>query len=192
MLKSRNVMGICIYRFATALCRGSIMVFIPLYAHNALQLNGSQIGMVLASSILLTAFLQKPFGIIADKLDRKLLVIAGSVLYFLLVPLIPRTHNFTQLLSLNIALGFLGAISLPAASALTVTEGKQFGMGTAMAIYNVAMSAGLGIGPLIAGSILDLWSLPAVFYTCTFIGFISCALVYLLFYPRGTPRTSHR
>jgi DHA1 family multidrug resistance protein-like MFS transporter len=192
MLKSRNIMGICIYRFSTAFCRGSIMAFVPLYAHNTLKLSGTQIGMVIASGILLTAFLQMPFGIVADKVDRKLLVTAGSVLYFALVPLIPLTHNFSQLLSINIALGFLGAISLPAASALTVTEGKQFGMGTAMAIFNVAMSAGLGIGPLLSGTILDLWSLSGVFYSCTFLGFISSGIVYLLFYPTRTLRPSNR
>ncbi len=192
MIKSRSIMGICLYRFSNAFCRGSIMTFVPLYAHDTLKLSGSQIGMVIASSILLTAFLQIPFGRLADKVDRKLLVTAGSIFYFALVPFIPLTRNFPQLLSLNIALGFLGAISLPAASALTVTEGKQFGMGTAMAIFNVAMSAGLGIGPLLSGIILDLWSLPGVFYACTFLGFISSALVCVLFYPSRTPRPSNR
>ena len=53
-----------------------------------------------------------------------MLVIVGSLLYFSIVPFIPYTVNFNQLLSLNIV-----ALSLPAASALTVTEGKNFGMG---------------------------------------------------------------
>ncbi len=187
MLKSRSIMGICLYRFSNAFCRGSIMTFVPLYAHNTLSLSGSQIGMVIASSILLTAFLQMPFGRMADKVDRKLLVTTGSVLYFVLVPLIPLTRTFPQLLALNTSLGFLGAISLPAASALTVTEGKQFGMGSTMAVFNVAMSAGLGIGPLLCGIILDLWSLPGVFYTCTFLGLASSVFVYLLFYPLRSP-----
>jgi MFS family permease len=190
MLKSRNIMGICVYRFSNAFCRGSIMAFVPLYAHNTLRLSGSQIGMVIASSILLTAALQMPFGRVADKVDRKMLVTAGSVLYFVLVPLIPLTRTFSELLTLNAALGSLGAVSLPAASALTVTEGKQFGMGTAMAIFNVAMSAGLGIGPLLSGIILDLWSLPGVFYACTCLGLLSSVFVYLLFYPLHASRRS--
>jgi predicted MFS family arabinose efflux permease len=57
-------------------------------------------------------------------------------------------------------------------------------MGTAMAIFNVAMSVGLGIGPLLSGIILDLWSLPGVFYACAFLGIFSSVFVYLLFYPR--------
>jgi len=85
ILKSRSIQGICFYRFSNAFCRGSIMAFLPLYAHNALQLSGSQIGFVIASGILLTAFLQLPFGKLADKVSRKMLVIAGSLPYNLRV-----------------------------------------------------------------------------------------------------------
>lgn len=177
MLQSRSVMGICFYRFASAFCRGSIMAFLPLYAHNALKLNGSQIGLVTASSILLTAVLQLPFGKLADRLNRKMLVLWGSILYFSIVPLIPYTLNFSQILLLNIILGFFGALSLPAASAMILREGKQFGMGSTMAIFNVAMSAGLAVGPLVSGIILDLLGLPEVFYGCTILGLLGTGIV---------------
>jgi MFS family permease len=174
-------MGICFYRFANAFCRGSIMTFLPIYAHNALQLNGSQIGLVISSSILLTAILQLPFGKLADKLNRKKLVILGSIFYFSIVPFIPYTLNFTQILTLNIILGLFGALSLPAASALIVKEGKQYGMGSTMAIFNVAMSVGLAIGPLTSGIVLDIWGLSGVFYFCTALGFLSTGIVAKLF-----------
>ncbi len=181
ILKSRSIMGICFYRFANAFCRGSIMTFLPIYAHNALQLNGSQIGLVISSSILLTAILQLPFGKLADKLNRKKLVILGSIFYFSIVPFIPYTLNFTQILTLNIILGLFGALSLPAASALIVKEGKQYGMGSTMAIFNVAMSVGLAIGPLTSGIVLDIWGLSGVFYFCTTLGFLSTGIVAKLF-----------
>jgi MFS family permease len=163
------------------------MTFLPLYAYNSLHLSGSQIGLVIASSILLTAFLQLPSGKLADKVNRKMLVIVGSLLYFFIVPFIPYTADFIQLLSLNIALGFLGALSLPAASALTVTEGKNFGMGSTMAIFNVAMSVGLAIGPLTSGIILDLYGLSGVFYFCTILGFLSTGIVSWLFFRPSAP-----
>lgn len=184
ILQSRSIMGICFYRFASAFCRGSIMTFLPLYAHNTLKLNGSQIGLVIASGILLTAVLQLPFGKLADKLNRRMLVIMGSILYFSIVPFIPYTLNFTQILILNIVLGFFGALSLPAASALIVREGKQYGMGPTMAIFNVAMSVGLAIGPLSSGIILDIWGLSGVFYFCTVLGFLGTGIVAWLFSKR--------
>jgi DHA1 family multidrug resistance protein-like MFS transporter len=183
ILQSRSIMGICFYRFASAFCRGSIMTFLPLYAHNALQLNGWQIGLVITSSILFTAVLLLPFGKLADKLNRKVLVILGSFLYFSVVPFLPYTLNFTQLLILNIILGFFGALSLPAASALIVREGKSYGgMGSTMAIFNVAMSVGLGAGPLASGIILDLWGLSEIFHFCTVLGFLSTGMVAWLFF----------
>ena len=48
ILKSRNIRGICFYRFSNAFCRGSIMTFLPLYAHNTLGLNGFQIGLIIS------------------------------------------------------------------------------------------------------------------------------------------------
>jgi len=184
ILQSRSIMAICFYRFASAFCRGSIITFLPLYAHNALQLNASQIGLVISSSILLTAVLQFPFGKLADKLNRRMLIILGSILYFSIVPLIPYTLNFIQILTLNIILGLFSALSLPAASALIVVEGKHYGMGSTMAIFNVAMSVGLGIGPLASGVVLDIWGLSGVFYFCTILGFLGTGIVALLFSKR--------
>ena len=188
ILQSRSIMGICFYRFASAFCRGSIITFLPLYAHNNLRLNASQIGLVISSSILLTAVLQFPFGKLADKLNRRMLVILGSILYFSIVPLIPYTLNFTQILMLNIILGLFGALSLPAASALIIVEGKHYGMGSTMAIFNVAMSVGLGIGPLASGVVLDIWGLSGVFYFCTILGFLGTGIVALLFSKRFNPQ----
>jgi len=188
ILQSRSIMGICFYRFASAFCRGSIITFLPLYAHNALQLNASQIGLVISSSILLTAVLQFPFGRLADKLNRRMLIILGSILYFSIVPLIPYTLNFIQILTLNIILGLFSALSLPAASALIVVEGKHYGMGSTMAIFNVAMSVGLGIGPLASGVVLDIWGLSGVFYFCTILGFLGTVIVALLFSKRFNPQ----
>jgi MFS family permease len=188
ILQSRSIMAICFYRFANAFCRGSIMTFLPLYAHNSLQLNGRQIGLVISSGILLTTVFLLPFGKLADKLNRKMLVILGSILYFVIVPFIPHTLSFIQILTLNIILGLFGALSLPAASALIVKEGKQYGMGQTMAIFNVAMSLGLGVGPLASGVVLDIWGLSGVFYFCTILGFLGIGIVALLFSKRFNPQ----
>ena len=168
------------------------MTFLPLYAHNTLQLSGSQIGLVISSSILLTAIMQLPFGKLADKLNRKMLVILGSILYFTCVPFIPHTLSFFQILSLNIILGLFGALSLPAASALIVKEGKLYGMGPTMAIFNVAMSVGLGIGPLISGIVLDIWKLSGVFYFSTILGFLGTGIVSFLFSQKVHPQFKER
>lgn len=181
IFQSKNIMSICFYRFSYAFCRGSIMAFLPLYAHDTLHLNGTQIGLVISSSILLTAFLQLPFGKLADRLNRKMLVIIGSILYFSIVPFIPHALSFKQILILNIILGIFGSLSLPAASAMILKEGKQYGMGSTMAIFNSAMSIGLAIGPLTSGIILDVWGLSGVFYVCTFLGFLGTVIVAWLF-----------
>jgi len=78
--------------------------------------------------------------------------------------LIPLAYNFWQLLALCI-LGSLGsAISVPAASALAVEEGRKFGMGSAIAMFTVALSIGMAVGPILSGVIVDFTSINAAFY----------------------------
>ena len=122
-----------------------------------------------------------PFGRLADKLNRRRLVILGSLLYFSLVPFIPHTPGFVPILLLNITLGVCGAVSLPAASALVVEEGRNFGMGSTMAIFNVSMSVGLAVGPITSGLVLDLLGISGVFYFCTALGIFGTFIVSRLF-----------
>ncbi|MBW1739202.1 MAG: MFS transporter, partial [Deltaproteobacteria bacterium] len=57
-----------------------------------------------------------------------------------------------------------GAISIPAASALIVEEGRKFGMGSTMAVFGMVFSIGMAIGPLLGGVIADVINIRSVFY----------------------------
>ena len=65
---------------------------------------------------------------------------------------------------------------MPAASALIVEEGRKFGMGSTFAIYAMAMSLGMGIGPLISGAMADWVSIYSVFYLAAAIGLAGTGL----------------
>jgi len=81
--------------------------------------------------------------------------------------LIPAVGNFWQLFVLCVLLGIGGAIAMPAASVLVISQGKRFGMGVAMAAFNVAMSVGLAVGPILGGVMADFLSISSVFYFAT-------------------------
>jgi MFS family permease len=103
-------------------------------------------------------------------MDRRVLILVGNVLYSIAIILYPFTHSFIEVLGLSLLLGIFGAIPLPAATALIVEEGKKYGMGSTMAVFNVAMSLGLGSGPLVSGLIHDISGLKAVFYFSAVLG----------------------
>jgi MFS family permease len=181
ILKDNSMRGISCYRFSSAFSRGSVMAFLPLYANSVLHLDSLHIGAIVSSSILLTSLLQVPFGRLADRFSRKKLIVWSNLLYFAGIVLIPYTATFPQILTVNILLGIFGAFSLPAASALTVVKGRTYGMGSAMAVFNVAMSLGLGCGPILCGLVFDSLGMHAVFYFCMVQGIIGTFVFSRLF-----------
>ena len=130
----------------------------------------------MAAVILLMSLPQTYSGNIADRFSRFPLVVIGSVTNFLFLALIPLTGNFWQLLMLCF-LGSLGtAVALPAVSALIVEEGRKFGMGSTMAIFSIAFSAGMGIGSILGGIIGDFAGINSTFYLGAGIGLLGTIL----------------
>ena len=157
--------GLVSYRLVYAVGRGSYMTFLPIFAAAALHLTPGQIGVVVAIHMLIVSLSQAFSGRIADVFDRKAMVIVGSLVSLGFLGLIPFTHNLWQLLGLS-AFGALGGtLALPAASALTVEEGRKYGMGSALGLFNMAMSAGMSVGPIIGGVVNDALGVNAVSYT---------------------------
>ncbi len=167
-----QIRGILCYRFVNAFTRACVLTFLPLYASYTIDMSGSEIGVIISAGVLLTSFMQVPCGRLADMINRKTLIITGNILYSLAILFFPFTYSFTQVLILNLILGILGAVSIPAASAIVVDEGKHYGMGSTMAVFNVAMSLGLGTGPLLAGLIHDFAGLDAVFFVAAVFGIL--------------------
>jgi len=170
IMRSPVTKGLVFFRFSSALTRGILITFVPLFGHSILRLTASQIGIVISSNILLTSLLQAPFGYMADRLTKRGLVFWGSLWFGLCVALIPHVKSFAQVFTLNILLGCIGALSLPAANALVVEEGRRYGMGAMMAIFNLSMSLGLAGGPILGGIIADLGGLPPIFYFGSLVG----------------------
>ena len=185
LLKLRQVQGILWFRFVNAFLRGSVMSFLPILGSSMLGLNGFQIGLAVSTGVLVTSFLQYPCGRLADRFNRRTLVLAGNLLYALALSLFPLAPSFGLLLGISFFSGMLAAVPLPAATALIVEEGKKYGMGSLIALFNVAMSLGLGGGPLVCGLVYDAFGLNYVFYFSTILGIIGTIYVGRLLHAAG-------
>jgi DHA1 family multidrug resistance protein-like MFS transporter len=161
---SNMIKGLFSFRLAFSLGRGTFATFLPIFAGVYLGLSPTLIGVLLAVNILLMSLLQIYGGHIADRLNRRALVIIGGLINLAFLALIPLGGNFWQLLGICALGGLSGAISMPAASALVVEEGRKFGMGSTMAIFSMAFSIGMAIGPLLAGAISDIVNIQSAFY----------------------------
>ncbi len=180
MSTNPTIRGLASYRMMYALSRGSFFTFLSVFATSALGISKALIGALLTTHMGLMALVQPYFGNVADRFSRRAMVIIGGIINIAFLALIPMTHNYWQLLVLC-ALGSLGpGISLPAATALTVDEGRKFGMGTTMAMLMMAMSIGMAIGPTASGAIADALDVSYVFYFCAGMGLIGTILFFWL------------
>ncbi|MFH2012694.1 MAG: MFS transporter [Pseudomonadota bacterium] len=176
ILENNVVKGITTFRLTNAVGRGMVATFLPVFAHQYLGLSGSKIGFLISANLLLTSFLQAPFGKLADKVSRSKLVIIGGLMVSLAIAMIPYAYDFTYLLVLNMVMGIAGALSLPAATALAVEEGRNLGMGAVMGVYDMSMSLGLASGPLIGGLLMDFMGINYIFLFGGVAGFVATVL----------------
>jgi len=176
MSASPMVRGLFSFRLVQALGRGGVMTFLPIFVATYVGLGPTLIGVLLAVNMLPMTVLVALAGRLADKFNRKALIIIGNLIYLITLVLIPLADTFWQQLWLCFPRAIGGAISMPAATALTVEEGRKFGMGSTMSILMMAMGIGMAVGPPLSGVIADSVSINAVFYFGGIVGLIGTGL----------------
>lgn len=180
LLRDRILQGLVLFRASYAFGRGLVVTFLPIFAASH-RINLTQIGVLISSTILLNSILQYPFGKLADRYDKKRLLLLGSGISVFMLFLIPLGHTFTKLFLIALALGVGGGISMPAGTSLAAIVGKKkSGMGSTMGIYSMAMSAGLIFGPLTGGVIQGFWGINLVFILGGLISIFGIISFYLL------------
>ena len=131
------------------------MALLPLLMHQWFQATGMQIGMVIAARTLVNAMLQTPCGWLADRVDKVRFLQLGCLVISAVMCLVPLAGNFWVLLGLFVILGSGEAIIWPTLGALATEEGRHYGQGAMMGVFNLAMSGGVFIGAISAGFISD-------------------------------------
>ena len=169
---SKVVRGIFSFRLGYASSRGAFITFLPILAGINLGLSPSLIGVLLTVNVLGMSLLQIPTGAIADRVNRRALIVLGTAIHLAAMAVVPTASNFWQLLVLCGIIGVGGAMAMPAASALAISEGRIFGMGIVMASLNMALAIGMSVGPILAGVIADILSVGFVFYFAAAIALV--------------------
>jgi len=155
MLASRLTSGILLARMGTMIIMVPTMAFLPLLMNQWFDASGKQIGIVIACRTLVNALMQTPGGRMADRYDKVRLLRIGCLVISFVMCLVPLAGNFWWLLALFVILGMGEAIIWPVLGALATKEGRQYGQGTMMGVYSLAMSSGVFLGALGAGISMD-------------------------------------
>lgn len=168
VLGNKVILATFIYRAINALGRGSIMSFLSLYIATPKEAGGLGLSLTIAGTVLTvgqmtTAILQRPFGELADRYNKNLLIIIGGVLGAAGMAMFTLAYDFWTLLAARLVFSAGGALSMPAISAIATIEGRDLGIGTTMSVVQSAMSMGNILGPILSGTFVELFGLQLVF-----------------------------
>jgi len=162
-LKDRLVVALTVQMGLIALSFGAAFSFLALRLENELGTGPILIGIAFATQDLTAGVAQPLFGRMADRYDRRLLValgLAGNAV-FLFVLGYANAYWFA-VLALAL-MGASGSISMVAASAMQVVSGRRVGMGTVLGLGSAANGAGILIGSIAGGVLVDQFELSAAF-----------------------------
>ena len=181
MLHSRRVMGMLLSRMATMIIMIPSIAFLPLLMKEFMDATGTEIGIVVASRTLVNAILQTPFGRWADYWHKNKIIFIGSSIISAGIFSVPFAGGLWQLVLLFMMIGVGEAVVWPALGALATEEGRHYGQGSMMGVFNMAMSAGLFVGAMGVGSLVDIIGLAWAFYiTALFLFVCSVAAVAMI------------
>jgi MFS family permease len=173
MLHNSRVVGMLLPRIASMIFMIPTMGFLPILMDRLMRATGIEIGIVISTRTIVNAGLQIPFGRMADRYNKVALLLIGCSIASAALFVVPFANSFLQLVGLFAIIGIGEALIWPTLGAIAVEEGHHYGQGSMMGIFNMAMSAGILIGSLVAGSLMDLLGLKYVFYIVSVILILS-------------------
>jgi MFS family permease len=164
LASDRLIIALFLFRFAHTACIGIIWGFLPVYADAAFSLSSSAIGILVMLGVLVSGVIHLPMGWVADRVDRRWLVMTGGLIVSAAVGSFVWATGFGTLAAASVAFGIGGGIAIPALMAMAVLQGSKAGaMGSVMAILTVAHSGGMLAGSLLAGAMMEALHLRQVF-----------------------------
>jgi MFS transporter, DHA1 family, multidrug resistance protein len=188
LITSRTVLGLFSYRLALEMAWGIWVSFIAVLADRMFGLGPSLTGILLTANVGISAVLMMPFGRVADRANKRLIIVIGGIGAAVSIAITPLATGFGFLLALSILAGTVTAAEFPASSAMAVEEGRRYGMGSTMALMNMATSAGMVVGPLLGGGIMEAAGVNTTYYAAggVLLTGVAC-FVLLTRWRRGQP-----
>jgi MFS family permease len=185
LIQNRTMAGLFLFRFAYAACIGVIWSFLPVFADTEFSLSSAAIGILVMLGVFSSGLIHVPMGLLADRINRKMMVVIGGLIVSYAVFSFAWSNSFTDLFVACLLFGLGGGIAMPALMAMAVMQGSSTAaMGSVMGILAMAHSMGMLMGSFVAGLMMDMFELRHAFPSGCVIMVICLTLFVLFTYDR--------
>ncbi|QOX77482.1 MFS transporter [Trichlorobacter lovleyi] len=158
---------------------GLFLTFLPLFAASH-GLDPGQVGLVFAAQAITNVVGRVPIGMIADRLERRLLVSAGLFCLALALPALGQTTQLSWMVLCAVGMGIGMAFTFTAISALIVEQVPTVQRGLAMGMYNSCIYLGMMTGSTAMGIAFKWVDYPTGFVAAGVIALLTMLLFLLL------------
>jgi MFS transporter, DHA1 family, multidrug resistance protein len=181
LLQDRQIAALFSFRFAYTACIGVIWGFLPVYADARFSLSSSAIGILVMLGVFVSGLIHLPMGYLADRINRRLLVLAGGLIVAGAVYSYALAGGFRGMLVCSLCFGIGGGMSMPALMAIGVQRGVESkAMGSVMALLTMAHSLGMLAGSLLAGLMMEVSQLRYAFFLGALLMLLGSGLFFRL------------
>ncbi|MCG8636918.1 MAG: MFS transporter [Desulfobacterales bacterium] len=170
---------------------GIVWPLVPVYAVE-LGAGGFLVGIIIAGfNVSKTIF--SPFsGWLSDRWGRKNFIVTGLAAYGVISVFYLFPSRAETLVLIRFFHGMASVLVVPIAMALTADIAPPLRLGKYMGTLNMAIMLGLGIGPVLGGTIRDRFGMEAAFYTMGGLAFLTCIIAMFMIPPDQSRHTTEK
>lgn len=162
-LRDRLVLAVTAHQGLISLAWGASFSFLALRLEDDIGVGPFLIGVAFATQDLTGGVAQPIFGRLADRYNRRALVSLGLLVNGVLLSCLGIVPAYWLVVLLMFGMGASAGVSQVAASAIQVVAGRRTGMGTVLGVGAAANGAGIVIGSVVGGVLVDFSGLAAAF-----------------------------
>lgn len=163
-LRDRLVLAVTTHQGLLSLSMGASFSFLALRLEEGLGIGPLLIGIAFATQDITGGLAQPIFGRMADRYSRRALVSIGLLVNAGLLACVGIVPSYWLMVVVLMSMGASGAISQVASGAIQVVAGRRVGMGTVLGLGSASNGAGIVIGSVVSGFVVDAQGLAAAFF----------------------------
>lgn len=173
---NRRLRGTAFVDMATYFAYGAFETFLPILLSSR-GIGAYETGIIFAVQVLVIAATKPLFGWIADRIDKRIQIVAGLILIGCSIAIIPLELSFPQFLAVSSLFGLGMSVSTVATSAYVADVATKENIGASMGALSSIMDIGQSTGPLVTGIVI----MAAGYMSGFFLSFLVAIAVTVVF-----------
>ena len=176
LTKYTQLFPLCFAVFVSMLGFGLVMPLLPIYARN-FGATGIQLGFLTASFALTRIVSTLPGGWLSDRTGRKKPIVAGLLMYSVVMALYGFSQDVNHLILLRSLQGVASGIVWPVISTMVVDIALPQDRAKALGFYETMHFLGMIVGPGLGGILAGVFDISVPFFVCGGLALITTVLV---------------